>query len=145
MSVTAPYFALAREGLWHNNPGLVQLLGLCPLAAVSTTAIYGLALGIATMGILIVSNSLIFALRGFIPTQVRIPAYVLVIATGVSAADLLMQAYSPVLYQHLGLFIPLIATDCVILARAELSAGQANIGRAAFDALAMGAGFMLVL
>ena len=136
---------LTRKGLWDNNPGVVQLLGLCPLAAVSISATYGVALGVATLFTLLISNGLISAIRRWIPDHLRLVAYVLAISTTVSVIDLTMSAYYPVLYQRLGLFIPLIATNCVILARAEVLASKASITRALVDAASMGTGFMLVL
>lgn len=136
---------LLTEGLWTENPGLVKLLGLCPLLAVSNSAINGLSMGLATLATLLVSNTLVSALRPAIPAAVRIPLYVLVIATTVTAIELLMQAWLPELFIALGLFLPLIVTNCLILGRAEAFASRQQVKYAAIDACAMGLGFLLVL
>lgn len=137
--------AVVEAGLWSQNPALVQLLGLCPLLAVSTNAVNALGLGLATVLALTVTNTTIALLKPWIRPEIRIPAYVLVIAAAVSAVDLAMQAWLPALHGVLGLFIPLIVTNCAVLARAEAFAARAPVGRAALDGLAMGAGFLAVL
>lgn len=133
------------DGLWHQNPGLIQLLGLCPLLAVSTTSTNGLVLGIATLLTLILSNICVSFLRHFISPEIRIPAFILIIAALVSTIELLMQAYFHALYITLGLFIPLIVTNCTIMARAEAHASKNNPVTAALDGLSIGMGFATVL
>lgn len=139
------YLRLAKAGLWTENPGLVKLLGLCPLLAVSNTAINGLSLGLATLLTLLISNTLVSALRSLIPPAIRIPLYVLLIATTVSIIELLMQAWLPDLFITLGIFLPLIVTNCLILGRAEAFAAREHIRFAIADAVAMGIGFIAVL
>lgn len=136
---------LWREGLWDNNPGLVQLLGLCPLLAVSNTAITGLGLGLATILVLATSSGLVSALRGSWQPDIRIPAFVLIIASTVTAIDLAMQAWLHDLSRSLGIFLPLIVTNCTILARAEAFASRQPLGSSLIDALAQGTGFAGVL
>lgn len=139
------YLHLAKAGLWTENPGLVKLLGLCPLLAISNTAINGLSLGLATLFTLLVSNTVVSVFRSIITPAVRIPLYVLVIATTVSVIELLMQAWLPNLFITLGIFLPLIVTNCLILGRAEAFAAREPIRFAIADALAMGTGFIAVL
>lgn len=134
-----------RQGLWDNNPGLVQLLGLCPLLAVTGTAVNGLGLGLATLFVLVISNLAVSAMRGIIRPEIRIPVFVLVIATLVTVVDLIMQAWFSSLSAILGIFIPLIVTNCTILGRAEAFASRRPIGEALVDGLAQGAGFAAVL
>ncbi|GAB4178236.1 MAG: electron transport complex subunit E [Wenzhouxiangellaceae bacterium] len=134
-----------RDGLWDHNPALVQLLGLCPLLAVTTTAINGLGLGLATLAVLVVANVLVSSLRGLIAREVRIPVFVLIIATLVTVVDLLARAWLPELAQRLGIFLPLIVTNCILLGRAEAFASRHPVGNAALDGLAQGVGFMGVL
>lgn len=134
-----------RNGLWDNNPGLVQLLGLCPLLAVSNTAVNGLGLGLATIFVLTVSSLAVSLLRGALRPEIRIPAFVLIIATTVTAIDLVMQAWLHELSRTLGIFVPLIVTNCTILARAESFASRQPVLPAVNDALAQGAGFAAVL
>ena len=136
---------LAKEGLWIENPGLVKLLGLCPLLAVSNTLINGLSLGLATVATLLVSNTMVASLRTSIPPSVRIPLYVLIIAATVSVIELLMQAWLPGLFVTLGIFLPLIVTNCLILGRAEAFAVRNDVRLSMLDALFMGLGFLLVL
>lgn len=132
-------------GLWQNNPGLVQLLGLCPLLAVTTTLINGLGLGIATIAVLCATNTLVAATRGWIHHDLRLPVYVLLIAGFVSAVDLITRAWFFELHGSLGIFIPLIVTNCVILGRAEAIASKQPVSRAIGDALGNGIGFAAVL
>jgi len=140
-----PASSLWIQGLWTNNPGLVQMLGLCPLLAVSNTLENALTLGLATLLTLLVSNGLISALRFHLQPETRIIVYVLVIASVVSLIDLLMQAFQPELHRVLGLFIPLIVTNCMIIGRAEIFASRQALTPSLIDALAMGIGFILVL
>lgn len=134
-----------RTGLWTNNAGLVQLLGLCPLLAVSTSFINGLGLGIATTLVLLASNITISVIRDFVRPEIRIPVFVLVIASFVTAVELAMNAWFHELFRVLGIFIPLIVTNCAIIGRAEAFASRQPPGLAALDGLAMGLGFTGVL
>ncbi len=136
---------ILKDGLWDKNPGLVQLLGLCPLLAVTSTAASALGLGAATAAALTVSNALISAVRGFLREEVRIIVYVIIIASAVTCVELCMRAWAAELYETLGLYISLIVTNCVIIARAELFAARNGVFRSALDGLASGAGFTLVL
>lgn len=133
------------NGLWRNNPGLVQLLGLCPLLAVSNTLINGFALGLATLITLVVSNLLVSALRHWIVADIRIPVYVLIIASTVTAIELIMRAWFTELYTVLGIFIPLIVTNCMIIGRAESFASRHPVRNALLDGVAQGSGFLWVL
>ncbi|WP_085285080.1 electron transport complex subunit E [Colwellia chukchiensis] len=139
------YKELAWQGLWKNNPGLVQLLGLCPLLAVTSTVVNALGLGIATLFVLIGSNVTVSAVRQWVPKEVRIPIFVLIIAAFVTCVQLLMNAYTYDLYQSLGIFLPLIVTNCAIIGRAEAYASKNPIKQASFDGLMMGLGFLAVL
>lgn len=136
---------IAADGLWNNNPGLVQLLGLCPLLAVTTSAVNGLGLGIATTAVLTGSNLIVSLIRGIVRPEIRIPVFVLVIAALVTAVELAMNAWFHELYRVLGIFIPLIVTNCMIIGRAEAFASRSNPVFAVADGLLMGAGFSLVL
>ncbi|WP_407295779.1 electron transport complex subunit E [Stutzerimonas zhaodongensis] len=139
------YRELSVNGLWKNNPALVQLLGLCPLLGVSNSAVNALGLGLATALVLICSNIGVSLVRGVVNTAVRLPAFVMIIAALTTCIELLMQAYTYELYQILGIFIPLITTNCVILGRADGFAAKHNPLIAGFDGLLMGLGFALVL
>ncbi len=139
------YRELSVNGLWKNNPALVQLLGLCPLLGVSNSAVNALGLGLATALVLICSNIAVSLVRGVVNTAVRLPAFVMIIAALTTCIELLMQAYTYELYQILGIFIPLITTNCVILGRADGFAAKHNPLIAGFDGLLMGLGFALVL
>jgi len=136
---------IIRDGLWTNNVGLVQILGLCPLLAVTGTFINGLGLGLATMATLIASNVTVSAIRSLVRPEVRIPVFVLVIASIVTIIELLMSAYMYDLYKVLGIFIPLIVTNCAIIGRAEAFASKHSVIPSFFDGLSMGLGFTLVL
>lgn len=139
------YQELSWQGLWKNNPALVQLLGLCPLLAVTMTFINGLGLGLATMLVLVGSNCTVSLVRNFVPNEIRIPIFVMVIASFVTIIQLLMNAYTFKLYEALGIFIPLIVTNCAIIGRAEAYASKNPVQHAAFDGIMMGLGFTLVL
>ena len=139
------YSHILKEGLWVNNPGLVQLLGLCPLLAVTTNAINGLGLGLATLLTLTASNVTVSLIRNIVRPEVRIPVFVLVIASIVTVIELAMNAWLHDLYLILGIFIPLIVTNCAIIGRAESFASRQPVDRALLDGLAMGAGFILIL
>ncbi|WP_019675539.1 electron transport complex subunit E [Arsukibacterium perlucidum] len=136
---------LAVQGLWRNNPGLVQLLGLCPLLAVTGTVTNALGLGLATLLVLLGSNVVVSLVRTVVPSEIRIPVFVLIIASFVTVVQLLMNAYTFGLYQSLGIFIPLIVTNCAIIGRAEAFASKNAVLPSAVDALMMGLGFLLVL
>ena len=136
---------IINEGLWRNNAALVQLLGLCPLLAVSGTVVNALGLGLATTLVLAGSNVTVSLIRNLVRPELRIPTFVLIIACFVTAVELLMKAFVYDLYLVLGIFIPLIVTNCVIIARAESFASRNHVGRSLLDGLAMGAGFTLVL
>jgi electron transport complex protein RnfE len=133
------------KGLWRENPVFVQLLGMCPVLAVSNTARNALAMGLATMFVLLMSNIVISSLRRFIPKQVRIATYILVIATFVTVTDYTIQAISLELHKALGAFIALIVVNCLILGRAEAFASKNTIGRSILDGLGMGVGFTFSL
>ena len=136
---------LAREGLWSNNPALVQLLGLCPLLAVSATVVNALGLALATLLVLVGASTTISLIRHQVPSAVRLPAFVMVIAAFVTCAELLMAAFAYSLYQILGIFIPLIVTNCAILGRADAFASRQPVLPATVDGLMMGLGFGAVL
>ena len=139
------YSHIFKEGLWLNNPGTIQLLGLCPLLAVTTTVINGLGLGLATTLTLMASNVTVSLIRKMVRPEIRIPVFVLIIASIVTVIELAMNAWLHELYLILGIFIPLIVTNCAIIGRAESFASRHSVDRALLDGLAMGAGFTLVL
>ncbi|WP_372763234.1 electron transport complex subunit E [Pseudoalteromonas sp.] len=136
---------LYKDGMWANNPALVQLLGLCPLLAVTSTVTNALGLGLATLLVLVGSNVTVSLVRNWVPKDIRIPVFVMIIAGFVTVVQLLMNAYTYGLYQSLGIFIPLIVTNCAIIGRAEAYASKNPVHLSAFDGLMMGLGFMLVL
>ncbi|AWK14382.1 electron transport complex subunit E [Candidatus Fukatsuia symbiotica] len=136
---------LLVQGLWKNNSALVQLLGLCPLLAVSSTATNALGLGLATTLVLFCTNTMVSALRRWIPNEIRIPIYVMIIASVVSTVQMLINAYTFELYQSLGIFIPLIVTNCIVIGRAEAYASKNPVALAAFDGISMGSGATMVL
>ena len=144
-ALKAEYKELAIQGLWKNNPGLVQLLGLCPLLAVTSTVTNALGLGLATMLVLICSNVTVSAIRHWVPKEIRIPIFVLIIAAFVTCVQLLMNAFTYGIYQSLGIFLPLIVTNCAIIGRAEAYASKNPIKQSAFDGLMMGLGFAIIL
>lgn len=129
------------KGLWEEHPNFVMLIGLCPTLAVSTTAMNGLAMGIATTFVIVMSNILISLLRKVIPDEVRLPSYIIVVATFVTIVDLALNAYFPEIYRLLGIFIPLIVVNCIVLGRAEAFASRNGVVASAFDGLGMGIGF----
>ena len=145
MSSATSYPHIVKQGLWSNNPALVQLLGLCPLLAVTNSLVNGLGLGLVTTLVMVATNLLVSLTRNHIKTAVRLPAFVMIIATLVTVAELVMQAFAYELYQILGIFIPLIVTNCAILGRAEAYASKQTPWPAALDGLFMGLGFSLVL
>lgn len=139
------YNKIAADGFWFNNPVLIQLLGLCPLLAVTSTFINALGLGIATTLVLIGSNVTVSLIRHNVKQELRIPVFVMVIASFVTIVELAMNAYLHELYKILGIFIPLIVTNCVIIARAESFASKNNVRTSFLDGLTMGLGFTSVL
>ncbi|EDM46042.1 electron transport complex subunit E [Marinobacter algicola] len=136
---------IVRDGLWTNNPALVQVLGLCPLLAVTSTVVNAIGLGLATLMVLMGSNLAVSLIRNFVSESVRLPAFVMIIASFVTCAELLMQAYTYELYQILGIFIPLIVTNCAILGRADAFASKNPPLPALLDGVMMGIGFLIVL
>jgi len=139
------YKRITLDGLWRNNQALVALLGLCPLMAVTNTAINGLGLGLATTAVLLMSNVTVSGIRHWVRAEVRLPVFVMIIASFVTAVELLMNAWFHELYKILGIFIPLIVTNCTIIGRAEAFASRNPIAASAADALAMGLGSTSVL
>ncbi|MEL7310948.1 MAG: electron transport complex subunit RsxE [Pseudomonadota bacterium] len=137
--------SIVSDGLWHNNAGMVQLLGLCPLLAISNTAVNALGLALATLAVLTLSNVLVSLARPLLQPEIRIPAYVLVIAALVTASELIFNAFLPSLHARLGIFLPLIVTNCAIVARAESFASRQSPGLALVDGFAYGLGFGWVL
>ncbi|MCP3867331.1 MAG: electron transport complex subunit E [Gammaproteobacteria bacterium] len=140
-----PYGRLIKDGLWTSNQALVALLGLCPLLAVTNTTINGLGLGIATTVVLVLSNGTVSLIRNLVRPEVRLPVFVIVIASFVTAVELSMNAWFHELYKILGIFIPLIVTNCAIIGRAEAYASKHSLGKSLLDGFAMGIGFALVL
>lgn len=139
------YNQIIKDGLWKNNPALVQLLGLCPLLAVTNNVINGLGLGLATLLTLVASNGIISALRNQIPDEARLPVFVMIIASIVTAIELAMNAWFHDLYLILGIFIPLIVTNCSIIGRAEAFAARNTVAPSLLDGFMMGLGFTAVL
>ena len=133
------------NGLIKENPIFVLILGMCPTLATTTSAINGMSMGLATLFVLFGSNVAVSLVKNFIPDKVRIPAYVVVIATFVSVAEMLIHAYFPVIYDSLGIFIPLIVVNCIVLGRAEAFAAKNTVFRSALDGLGMGLGFTFAL
>lgn len=129
------------NGLLKENPTIALVLGMCPTLATTSSAVNGMSMGLATTAVLICSNMVIAALKNVIPNKVRIPAFIVVIASFVTMVQLLMQAYLPALYASLGLFIPLIVVNCIVLGRAEAFAAKNNVGLSALDGIGMGLGF----
>ena len=132
---------IVKNGLFKENPTFVQLLGMCPTLAVTTSLQNGLGMGLSATAVLIASNVIISLLRKFIPDKIRIAAYIVIIATAVTLIEMLLNAYVPDLASSLGIFIPLIVVNCIILARAESFASKNSVGKSALDGLGMGLGF----
>jgi electron transport complex protein RnfE len=133
------------NGFIKENPILVLILGTCPTLATTSSAANGLGMGLATTFVLLGSNVVISLIKSLVPDKVRIPAYVVVIATFVSVVEMVMQAYVPALYESLGIFIPLIVVNCIVLGRAEAFASKNTVGKSALDGLGMGLGFAMAL
>jgi len=142
---SASYSQLTHNGLWKNNPALVQLLGLCPLLAVTASTVNALGLAAATLFVLVVSNTAVSLIRSVVSDTIRLPVFVMIIAAAVTVTELLMQAYSYELYQILGIFLPLITTNCIILGRADAFARKNRVLAALYDGFIMGVGFGAVL
>ena len=136
---------LIVDGIVKNNPTFVLVLGMCPTLGTTTSAINGLGMGLATMIVLILSNITISSIARIIPDKVRIPCYIVVIASFVTIVQLLLQAYVPVLYEALGIFLPLIVVNCIILGRAEAFANKNSVGDSALDGVGIGLGFTIAL
>ena len=136
---------LIVDGIVKNNPTFVLVLGMCPTLGTTTSAINGMGMGLATMIVLILSNITISAIARFIPDKVRIPSYIVVIASFVTIVQLLLQAYVPVLYEALGIFLPLIVVNCIILGRAEAFANKNSVGDSVLDGIGIGLGFTIAL
>jgi len=136
---------LITRGIVKDNPTFVLLLGMCPTLATTTSAVNGMAMGLATMCVLILSNIFISAVSKIIPDKVRIPSYIVIIATFVTVVQLVMQAYVPSLYKTLGLFIPLIVVNCIVLGRAEAFASKNSVIDSALDGIGIGLGFTIAL
>ena len=133
------------RGIWENNPVFVQVLGMCPTLAVTTALINGLGMGLATMFVLFCSNLIVSLVKDYIPNKVRIPSFIVIIATFVTIVDLVMKGYFPALSKSLGIFVPLIVVNCIILGRAEAFASKKTVVSSMLDALGMGVGFTLAL
>ena len=133
------------NGILRENPTFALVLGMCPTLATTASAINGMSMGLATTAVLICSNIVISLLKNLIPDKVRIPAFIVVIASFVTMVQLLVQAYLPAVYDALGLFIPLIVVNCIVLGRAEAFAAKNNVGLSALDGIGMGLGFTLAL
>ena len=144
MAKTTPGYDL-RRGIWGENPVLVQMLGLCPALAVTNTVANSLAMGLATFFVLFCSSALVSTFKRFIPGEVRISTYILIIATFVTMADMILQAMVPDIHKALGAFVPLIVVNCMILGRQEAFASKRPVGRAVLDAVGTGAGFIVAL
>jgi electron transport complex protein RnfE len=139
------YSEIIENGMWKQNPGVVQLLGLCPTLAVTSTAVNGLSLGIATSLVMALSNASVSPVRNFVPAEIRIPVFILIIAALVTIIDLSMNAFVHPLHNVLGIFIPLIVTNCIVLARVEAFAAKNPTTPSALDGLMMGLGLTMVL
>lgn len=133
------------NGIIKENPAIILMLGMCPTLAVTTSAINGLGMGLSTLVVLIFSNLIISMMRNIIPDQVRLPAYIVIVASLVTVVDLGMQAYVPDLYRSLGIYIPLIVVNCIILGRAEAYANKVTPDLAVMDGVGMGFGFTIAL
>lgn len=139
------YKDIAVNGLWKQNPGIVQLLGMCPTMAVTSSVVNGVSLGLLTAFVMAMSGAAVSPIRALVPNEIRIPVYILIIAALVTVAQLLMNAYVHPMYLVLGIFIPLIVTNCIVLARVEAFASKNSVLPSALDGLFMGLGGTLVL
>jgi electron transport complex protein RnfE len=139
------YLKIIKNGIVDENPTFVLLLGMCPTLATTSSAVNGMSMGLATAFVLVCSNTVISAVKKLIPDQVRIPAYIVVIASFVTVLQMCMEAFLPDLYRSLGLFIPLIVVNCIVLGRAEAFASRNGVAASAFDGVGAGLGFTLAL
>ena len=139
------YLKLLYNGIIKENPALILMLGMCPTLAVTKSASNGLGMGLSTMAVLVFANLLISLLRKIIPDAVRLPAFIVVVASLVTVVEMVTQAYLPALYESLGLYIPLIVVNCIILGRAEMFAGKNTVGKSILDGIGMGLGFTIAL
>lgn len=139
------YKKISMDGLWNNNPAIVQILGLCPLLAVTGSVVNAMGLGLATMVVLVGSNVCVSLIRNYVTDAVRLPAFVMIIAAMTTVIEMLMQAYTFELYEILGIFIPLIVTNCTVLGRADAFASKNPILPSALDGFMMGLGFLVIL
>ncbi|MCL2703998.1 MAG: electron transport complex subunit E [Defluviitaleaceae bacterium] len=139
------YDKILKNGIFDENPTFVQVIGMCPVLAITTTAVNGVGMGLSTMAVLVFSNLFVSLIRHFVPDQIRIPAYVVVIASFVTIVEFLLKAYLPALNNSLGLFIPLIVVNCIILARAETFAAKNPPVKSLLDGIGMGLGFTAAL
>ena len=144
-TASAPAMDEMLKGIWRENPVLVQMLGLCPTLAVTNSVVNALAMGLATLFVLVCSSMFVSALRKMIPGEVRISSYILIIATFVTVADMMLEATVPVVHKQLGAFIALIVVNCIILGRQEAFSAKNGVGRSVLDAVGMGLGFTLIL
>ena len=140
-----PFIDTIYNGIVRENPTFVMVIGMCPVLAVTTTASNAIGMGLSTTAVLILSNMIIAALRHIIPDGVRMPAYIVIVATFVTVCDFLMEAYTPELYQSLGVYIPLIVVNCIILGRAEAYANKNTVYLSCADGIGMGIGFTIAL
>lgn len=145
MSKKLPMGMIFSEGLWRSNPVLILLLGLCPTLGVTSSAINGLGMGLATTFVLVMSNLVVSSMRGIIPKKMRIPCFIVIIASFVTIVEMVTQAYTPALYKALGVFIPLIVVNCIVLGRSEAFAYKNGVLRSIVDGIGMGIGFTLAL
>ncbi len=145
MSSNSSKWSLVIDGIIKNNPTFVLVLGMCPTLGTTSSALNGLGMGVATLFVLVLSNMAISAVARFIPDKVRIPSYIVIIATFVTLVEFLMKAYVPALYETLGLFIPLIVVNCIVLGRAEAFANKNSVLDSACDGLGVGLGFTIAL
>ena len=145
MSSNRSKWSLVLDGIIKNNPTFVLVLGMCPTLGTTSSALNGLGMGVATLFVLVLSNICISAVARFIPDKVRIPSYIVIIATFVTLVEFLMKAYVPALYETLGLFIPLIVVNCIVLGRAEAFANKNTVADSALDGLGIGLGFTIAL
>ncbi|MBC2837886.1 electron transport complex subunit RsxE [Robiginitalea sp. SC105] len=145
MSNASKYKSTFLRGIIRENPVFVMLLGMCPTLGVTSSAFNGLGMGVATLFVLLMSNTVVSLVKSQIPAKVRIPAFIVIIAAFVTVVEMILEAYIPLLYEQLGIFIPLIVVNCLILGRAEAFASKHSVASSAVDALGMGLGFTMAL
>jgi len=145
MSSKETHRSIFLEGIWKSNPVLVLLLGMCPVLGVTNSAVNGLGMGLATLFVLVMSNLVVSLLRAIIPRKMRIPCFIVIIASFVTIVEMLTQAFTPTLYKALGIFIPLIVVNCIVLGRSEAFASKNGTVKSILDGLGMGLGFTVAL